>query len=251
MDNNINNGLMTKIWGPSMWVALHSIAFGYPIQPSDEKKAKYKLIFENLGYVLPCRYCCESYGEFIKTGDTLLNDSVFETRDTLTRWIYNLHNRVNKKLNVDYEISYLEFCNKYETYRAVCRPEPNPNECNMPLELKAIAFQNNDNKTCQIIDIRIALAFVGHAKNLGFEDYLDNIQKYNMIVQNHNIEFDERNKECNKIIKHVRYNAIPALDENNMPTLDELKLLSMLCSTMSEKELLDILPNKKKYFLRL
>ena len=248
-NNNVNNGLMTKIWGPAMWVALHSIAFGYPINPSEEKKEKYKLIFENLGFVLPCGYCCESYGEFLKSDDTILDDSVFETRESLTRWIYKLHNRVNKKLNNNYDISYEEYCNKYESYRAQCVPKDD--KCNMPLELKAIAFKNNDNKTYQIIDIKIALGFVHHAKLLGFNNYEETIYKYKDIVSVHNIEFDERNKKCGEIIKKMRYEALPALDDNKMPTLEELQLMSMLSSSLSETDLLELLPNKKKYFLRL
>ena len=31
LDDNINNGLITKIWGPVVWESLHCIAFGYPI----------------------------------------------------------------------------------------------------------------------------------------------------------------------------------------------------------------------------
>ena len=45
--DNSNNGLITKIWGPDIWSALHSISFGYPINPSQDQKDKYKTFFTN------------------------------------------------------------------------------------------------------------------------------------------------------------------------------------------------------------
>jgi len=37
-ESNINNGLITKIWGPPTWDCLHSFTFGYPVHPTDEQK---------------------------------------------------------------------------------------------------------------------------------------------------------------------------------------------------------------------
>ena len=42
MTTNINNGLITKIWGPGAWEFLHSVTFGYPVSPTDEQKQYYK-----------------------------------------------------------------------------------------------------------------------------------------------------------------------------------------------------------------
>ena len=42
LDDNKNNGLITKIWGPAMWESIHCIAFGYPIEPTEEQKQNYK-----------------------------------------------------------------------------------------------------------------------------------------------------------------------------------------------------------------
>lgn len=47
MDDNKNNGLMTKIWGAHLWEGLHAIAFGYPIEPTEEQKSHYKNFFMN------------------------------------------------------------------------------------------------------------------------------------------------------------------------------------------------------------
>ena len=45
MSSNKNNGLMTKIWGPSGWEFLHSVSFGYPIEPTAEQKKIIKIFF--------------------------------------------------------------------------------------------------------------------------------------------------------------------------------------------------------------
>ena len=79
-----NNGLITKIWGQVGWIFNHSVTFGYPIQPTEEQKQQYKQYFISLGHVLPCRYCRESYHNFITSGPTALTDDVLESRESLT-----------------------------------------------------------------------------------------------------------------------------------------------------------------------
>src|SRR5438309_2304078 len=83
-NQNNNNGLLPRIWGPHVWKSLHCISFGYPINPSYEKKCQYRDFFKIIGHVLPCSTCSESYNNFISSGDTILNDEVLESRYTLT-----------------------------------------------------------------------------------------------------------------------------------------------------------------------
>lgn len=123
---NIDNGLMTKVWGPAGWLFLHCITFGYPyaINPNnpdhDNKKSDYKQFFELLGKVFPCKYCRESYQVFIKE---LPIDKYLNTRKDLITWLYKIHNKVNNKLGVnECNIPTLKEVNdKYETYRAQCK----------------------------------------------------------------------------------------------------------------------------------
>ena len=101
--DNANNGMMTKVWGPPGWMFLHSITMGYPIKINeyDEKhiirKNKIKDFFESIGYVFPCRYCRESYQDFIKE---IPIDNYLHSRKDLTLWLYKIHNKVNDKLGV-------------------------------------------------------------------------------------------------------------------------------------------------------
>jgi hypothetical protein len=94
-EDNSNNGMMTKIWGPGLWVGLHCISFGYPIKPTDEQKQKYKDFFTLIGDVLPCGYCRTSYKQFIENGNTKLTNEVMESRDNLTKWLKNSPNSIN------------------------------------------------------------------------------------------------------------------------------------------------------------
>lgn len=120
--------MTTKIWGPPGWLFLHCVTMGYPefIDQNNPnhitKKDNMKIFFKSLGHVLPCELCCKSYNQFINEPDTLLTDNVLSSRQSLARWFYDIHNKVNKKLGVDKsEIpTFEDFYNRYEMYRAKC-----------------------------------------------------------------------------------------------------------------------------------
>ena len=56
-DYNSGDGMLTSVWGPSLWHYLHVISFNYPINPTLLQKKKYKQFITNLQYTLPCKYC--------------------------------------------------------------------------------------------------------------------------------------------------------------------------------------------------
>jgi hypothetical protein len=120
-----DNGMMTKVWGPAGWVFLHSCVTGYPtvIDKKDKqhrkRKKETKRFFESIGYVLPCRYCRESYNRFIKE---LPISRHLDSRQSLSRWLYRIHNKVNRKLGIPRcDIpTFGEVTKRYETYRAKC-----------------------------------------------------------------------------------------------------------------------------------
>ena len=126
IDPNVDNGMMTKVWGPTGWLFLHCVTFGYPyaINPENPdhkyKKRDYKLFFEKLGDILPCKYCRDSYKEFIKEHPI---DKHLNKREDLCKWLYDIHNKVNKKLGVpDCDIpNFKEVQQNYETFRAKCK----------------------------------------------------------------------------------------------------------------------------------
>ena len=125
-DNNRDNGMITKVWGPPGWLFLHCITFGFPfkIDPSNpehiQKQKDYRDFFTLIGRVFPCKYCRDSYQLFIK--DLPIENSL-DSRESLTRWLYDVHNKVNEKLDVpDCNIPSFESIKKrYEEYRAKCK----------------------------------------------------------------------------------------------------------------------------------
>jgi len=119
-----DTGMQTRVWGPAGWIFLHSIAQNYPWEPTAEKKESYKLFFSLIGDILPCRYCRESYKHFIIEKGTCLNDSVLESRKTLTNWLYKIHNKVNKKLGYKNTPTEQKVWDTYESYRSKCTKSP-------------------------------------------------------------------------------------------------------------------------------
>ena len=125
IDPNVDNGMMTKIWGPPGWLFLHSVTFGYPYIIDNKKlehvirREQTKSFFHNIGYVLPCKYCRESYIKFMKE---LPVEDFLNSRKDLTLWLYKMHNKVNYKLGVpECDIpSFKDIQVRYETYRAKC-----------------------------------------------------------------------------------------------------------------------------------
>ena len=118
MTHNGNNGLVTKIWGPPGWKFMHSVAYGYPLNPTDKHKKYYKHWFQTIGKILPCGACRTSYSNFISTGDTKLTNEVMKNRGTLTKWFFKVHQAVNNKLKMDYGSTYKNVTAQYEAYRA-------------------------------------------------------------------------------------------------------------------------------------
>ena len=96
------NRFNPMVWGPAAWKFFETVAFGYPDNPNDlEKQAAFNF-FESLRYLLPCAVCKEHYDEnFAKLPVNV------ESRDSLSRWVVDFHNIVNKSLNkqlVPYDI---------------------------------------------------------------------------------------------------------------------------------------------------
>jgi hypothetical protein len=59
----------------------------------------------------------------------ITNDDL-KNRETFSRYIYNLHNTINKMLNKKIKISYEEVRDKYEHFRARCNDTNKSNESN-------------------------------------------------------------------------------------------------------------------------
>lgn len=245
---NSGNGMITKIWGPGLWIGMHSISFGYPMEPTNEQKLAYKQYFQLVADVLPCRYCRESYKEFISTGDTVLDDAALENRESLSRWLYRIHERVNKKLGVDYHVSYEDVARRFESYRAKCDKNTTNEKaqgCVVPSNISMKPYQVAESRDCPLIDHDIASVFIDYGKSRGLtaKDF-----KYLDLPYEEMDCFDEllmnRNKYCREIITQMRCEDIPSIEFEGefvgLPTLEETKLILARCSMMNQNEILTL-----------
>jgi len=123
---NSGDGMMTSIWGPATWLLLHTISFNYPVNPSDEQKKHYYKYFKNLQNVLPCKYCRDNLKKNLKVHK--LNKSVLKNRDSLSRWVYELHEIINKLLGKVSGLSYEEVRDRFEHFRSRCLVDPGVEE---------------------------------------------------------------------------------------------------------------------------
>ena len=115
------DGMLTSVWGPSMWHFLHIMSFNYPINPTTEDKTNYRNFILNLRYVLPCKYCRQNLTNNLKSEP--LNMSDMKSRDTFSRYIYKLHETVNKLLGKKSGLSYCDVRERYEHFRSRCTDE--------------------------------------------------------------------------------------------------------------------------------
>ena len=112
------DGMMTSIWGPAMWHALHTISFDYPVHPTNEEKKHYKEFIESLKYVLPCKYCRTNLTNNLKIYP--IRECHMKNRDTFSRYVYNLHEIINKMLGKKSGLSYCDVRETYEHFRSRC-----------------------------------------------------------------------------------------------------------------------------------
>jgi hypothetical protein len=112
------DGMMTSIWGPAMWHALHTISFDYPVHPTNEEKKHYKEYIESLKYVLPCKYCRLNLTNNLKIYP--IRECHMKNRDTFSRYVYSLHEIINKMLGKKSGLSYCDVRETYEHFRSRC-----------------------------------------------------------------------------------------------------------------------------------
>ncbi len=256
--NPDENGLITKIWGPHAWVTLHSIAYCYPTNPTNIDKEKYNNFYNLVGDVLPCFYCRDSYKEFIKNGNTKLDNNVLNNRESLTKWLYYVHEAVNKKLGVDYGVSYEDVTTRYNSYRASCTKSDaieikkqdvtTSKGCDAPIDRKTISYRVENTKDCPIIPLKMAKQFIKYAQlrkldNSEFEiiNGLTNDCKQNVELWN------RRNIECCDIMTNMRLHGIKSVEADgqwkDLPTIDEIKLILRVSSNISIGKLTEMVQN--------
>jgi hypothetical protein len=117
-----NDGMLTTVWGPSLWHYLHTMSFNYPINPTKEQKKYYKEFILNLKHVLPCKYCRINLVNNFKTNP--LRSKHLKNRETFSKYIYDLHEIINSMLGKTSNLTYEQVRDRYEHFRARCSNIP-------------------------------------------------------------------------------------------------------------------------------
>jgi hypothetical protein len=102
------------IWGPSLWLILHSIAekIGTKIIPRipQEETRLWTNLLSSLRYSLPCPMCKKHYIAYYNS-KPIKPINISHIRE----WLYNLHTLVNIKNNTKYEIKLEQLPEIYST----------------------------------------------------------------------------------------------------------------------------------------
>jgi len=117
-DYHSGDGMLTNVWGPSLWHYLHIISFNYPINPTKENKKYYRQLINNLKYTLPCKYCRDNLKNNLN--DHPLTATALKNRYNFSIWMYELHEHINKMLGKKSGLKYDQVRERYEHFRARC-----------------------------------------------------------------------------------------------------------------------------------
>lgn len=115
---NSGDGMLTSVWGPSLWHYLHVMSFNYPVKPTKQEKKHYKNFILNLRHVMPCKYCRINLRKNLKAHP--LRQCDLKNREAFSKWVYGLHEHVNKMLGKKSGLTFCEVRDRYENFRSRC-----------------------------------------------------------------------------------------------------------------------------------
>ena len=101
-----------RFWGPRVWGASHFITFAYPNNPTDVDKQWMEQYFQSLSYILPCPTCRQHFQNLLQTFPIRNH---LQSKDALTKWLVEVHNRVNDRLKKP-RLSYEFVKNQHEQW---------------------------------------------------------------------------------------------------------------------------------------
>lgn len=88
-----------QVWGPSAWRFMHAVSFAYPERPDSDDRRRACAFFSSASEVLPCVECKLHFMKELSDAGALDPGSrVYESRDSLSRLLVEIHNSVNHRL---------------------------------------------------------------------------------------------------------------------------------------------------------
>lgn len=139
-----SDGMLTNVWGPSLWHFLHIISFNYPLEPTNKQKQYYKKFVLSIEHILPCKYCRINFKKNMKS--LPLTYSVLKNRYTFSKYMYDLHELINSMLGKKSNLSYDDVRDRYEHFRARCSSKSNKTSKNNKSNNSNNNSNNSNNK---------------------------------------------------------------------------------------------------------
>tara|TARA_A100001015_G_scaffold318081_1_gene436850 strand:- start:108 stop:737 length:630 start_codon:yes stop_codon:yes gene_type:complete len=137
-DFSSGDGMLTSVWGPSLWHYLHTMSFNYPVKPTKQDKKNYKKFIYSLRNVLPCKYCRINLHKNLKTLPIKSTD--LKNRKAFSKYMFKLHEHINKMLGKKSGLTYDKVRERYEHFRSRCT-------INIDKKTKLIKINNIRRKT--------------------------------------------------------------------------------------------------------
>ena len=107
--NNFNFNFNPEIWGPHYWFFLYTLTLSYPLNPNNITKKKYYDFIQNLPLFIPSNEIGNDFSKFL---DEYPVSPYLESRESFTKWLHFVHNKINIYLGKKI-ISYEEALNNY------------------------------------------------------------------------------------------------------------------------------------------
>ena len=144
-DYNSNSGMLTSVWGPGLWHFLHTLSFNYPPAPTKEQKKYYRDFILQLQYILPCKHCRDNLKKNLTK--LPLNQAALKNRESFSRWMFKLHELVNKMLQKKSGLTYPQIRERYEHFRSRCTTDI-PKKCKTRKSRKTRKTRKPKEKGC-------------------------------------------------------------------------------------------------------
>ena len=101
-----------QYWGRAAWDTLHIFTFAYPITPCARDKSVAYLFMTSFAEMIPCAKCRKHWTEIVYKGIPSESHEVFSSRTSLSKFVVEGHNQVNKRLGKP-EVSYQDALKMY------------------------------------------------------------------------------------------------------------------------------------------
>jgi hypothetical protein len=101
------------------------MSFNYPVSPDAKQRRQYAAYIRSMGNVLPCGTCRQNYADNLCAAG--FGPAVLRDRDSFSRFVYRLHDEVNKLLGKK-SPTFESVRDLYEGFRAKCKHTPGSHE---------------------------------------------------------------------------------------------------------------------------